>query len=100
MAFEIKIQNEDEFDELVNSKDIRISNALVETILSNLKSKKRHHHALSVKCMETGISYDITIDKKDFEENLKEILPRYELEEEYETCQKIKDSLDYLNKRK
>ena len=50
--------------------------------------------------METGISYDITIDKKDFEENLKEILPRYELAEEYEMCQKIKDSLDYLNKRK
>ena len=41
-----------------------------------------------------------TDSKKDFEENLKEILPRYELAEEYEMCQKIKDSLDYLNKRK
>ena len=100
MAFEIKIQNEDEFEELVNSKDIRISDALVDTIFSNLKSKKRHHHALSVKCVETGISYDITIDKNDFAENLKEILPRYELEEKYEMCQKIKDSLDFLDKVK
>jgi hypothetical protein len=100
MAFEIIIENEDDFEELVNQKDIRIANALVETIFKNLKSKKRHHHALSVKCLETGIAYDITIDRLDFEENLKEILPRYETLEEFETCQKIKESIDYLDKIK
>ncbi len=100
MAFEIVIENEDDFEELVNQKDIRIANALVETIFKNLKSKKRHHLALSVKCLETGIAYDITIDRLDFEENLKEILPRYETLEEFEICQKIKESIDYLDKIK
>ena len=48
MAKEFQVQNADEFEQMITSKDFRISEALVSTILKNLKSTKRHHHALSV----------------------------------------------------
>ena len=40
MATEISVFNSDEFEELVNRRDLRISKALVETILKNLKGRK------------------------------------------------------------
>jgi hypothetical protein len=48
MATEISVFDSDEFEELVSMRDLRISKALVETILKNLKGRKRHLHALSV----------------------------------------------------
>ena len=48
MAREFEVQNAEEFEKLIHSQDFRVYEALVSTILKNLKSKKRHHHALSV----------------------------------------------------
>ena len=46
MPKEFKVQNTEEFEMMLKNKDFRISEALVSTILKNLKGKKRHHHAL------------------------------------------------------
>jgi hypothetical protein len=48
MAIEISVFDSEEFEKLIAKRDLRISKALVETILKNLKGRKRHIHALSV----------------------------------------------------
>ena len=44
MATEINVFDSNEFEELVSNRDLRISTALVETILKNLNGRKRHLH--------------------------------------------------------
>jgi len=100
MAIEFQVKNVEEFESMIQNMDLKISEALVTTILHNLKSTRRHHHALSVICQEDGDIYDVTIDKKDFIKTLTDSLPKYEKEEKYEECAKIKEALDFLEKKK
>ena len=62
MANEISVFDTSEFEKMVEAKDIRISKALVETILKNLKGRKRFFHALSVLVVQEQTVYDITIE--------------------------------------
>ena len=99
MVTEFEVETTEEFESMLQTKDIRISEALVNTILNNLKGKKRHIHALSVVCKEEDAIYDITVDRKDFSHTLETNLPTYEKEERYEECIEIKRALEYLKKR-
>ncbi len=96
MAVEITVQNSDEFQEMVDSKDFRISEAVVSGILKNLNTKKRHVHVLSIACIEDDAIYDITVERKHFAETLEENLPYYIKEERYEDCRIIADTIDKL----
>ena len=96
MAVEITVQNNDEFQEMVNNKDFRISEAIVSGILSNIKSKKKNVHVLSVTCLDEASVYDITVDRKHFAETLEENLPYYVQEERYEDCRVIADTIKKL----
>jgi len=100
MATEFEVQNAEEFEKLIRSRDFRVYEALVSTILKNLKSKKRHHHALSVISTDEDAIYDITIDKQDFHHTLEESLIAYEEGEKYEKCAEIKKAMDFLDKKK
>lgn len=40
MATEITVNNNEEFEELIQNRDFKIADALVSTILKNLKGKK------------------------------------------------------------
>ena len=99
MATEFEVETTEEFESMLQTKDIRISEALVSTILNNLKGKKRHIHALSVVCKEEDAIYDITVDRNDFSHTLETNLPTYEKEERYEECVEIKEALEYLKKK-
>ena len=96
MVAEITVNNSDEFQELVDQKDFRISKAIVEGILDNVKSKKKHIHVLSITCLEEGEIYDITVERKHFAETLEENLPYYIREEQYEDCSRIVKTIDEL----
>jgi protein-arginine kinase activator protein McsA len=96
MAVEITVQNSDEFQEMVDSKDFRISEAVVSGILKNINTKKRHVHVLSIACIEDDAIYDITVERKHFAETLEENLPYYIKEERYEDCRVIADAIDKL----
>ena len=96
MAVEITVQNSDEFQEMVDSKDFRISEAVVSGILKNINTKKRHVHVLSIACIEDDAIYDITVERKHFAETLEENLPYYIKEERYEDCRTIADAIDKL----
>ena len=100
MATEFEVQNAEEFEKLIRSRDFRVYEALVSTVLKNLKSKKRHHDALSVISTDEDAIYDITIDKQDFHHTLEESLIAYEKQEKYEKCAEIKKAMDFLDKKK
>ena len=96
MITEITVNNTEEFQELVDSKDFRIAKAIVEGILENINTKKKHVHVLSVTCLEEGEIYDITVERKHFAETVEENLPYYIREEQYEDCSRIVKTIDEL----
>ena len=95
-AIEITVHNTEEFQELVDNKDFRIAQAIVEGILDNVSSKKKHVHVLSITCLEEGEIYDITVERKHFIETLEENLPYYVKEELYEKCAEITKVIESL----
>lgn len=99
MANEISVFDTSEFEKMVEAKDIRISKALVETILKNLKGRKRFFHALSVLVVQEQTVYDITIDKDEFIHTLESNLPIYEKHELFEKCAEMVKALKYLKNK-
>ena len=99
MATEISVFDSNEFEELVSRRDLRISKALVETILKNLKGRKRHIHALTVLIEQDQTIYDITVDRSDFIQTLEQNLPTYEKHELYERCTEIVTAIKYLKEK-
>ena len=69
---------------------------LVETILKNLKGRKRHLHALSVLVEQEQTIYDITVDREEFITTLNQNLPVLEENEDYETCADIIKAINFL----
>ena len=100
MAVEINVFTSEEFEDLVSQRDIRISKALVETILTNLKGRKRHLHAFSVTVEQEQTIYDVTVDRVDFLITLEKNLQIYEENELYEGCAKIVEAIKFLKDKK
>tara|TARA_R110000782_G_scaffold2225_1_gene8728 strand:+ start:394 stop:741 length:348 start_codon:yes stop_codon:yes gene_type:complete len=99
MAKEISVFNSEEFERLVSEKDIRISNALVDTVLKNLKGRKRHIHALSISVEQEQTVYDITVDREEFIPTLENSLSSYEEVEEFEKCAEIVNAINFLKNK-
>ena len=99
MAKEITVNNSEEFQQMVVNKDFRIAKAIVESILSNINSKKRNIHILSVSCLEDQAIYDLTLDKKFFVDTLEENLKYFIEQERYEQCQEIVNAINKLKEK-
>jgi hypothetical protein len=95
MVTEISVFDSEEFEELISQRDLRISKALVETILKNLKGRKRHLHALTVLVEQDQTIYDITVDRNDFI-HIRTKFPVYEKNELYEGCAEIVTAVKFL----
>ena len=93
---EFSVNNMEEFESMTEKGDIRIAQAIVETILKNLKGRKRHIPALSVFIEEEELILDVTVDRQDFVYVLETNLPKYEAHELYEECAEIVKALKYL----
>jgi hypothetical protein len=85
---------------MVEQGDIRIAKALVETILKNLKGRKRHIPAMSIFLKDEELILDVTVDREDFTYVLETNLPKYEAHELYEKCAEIVKALEFLKKKK
>jgi len=97
---EFKVNTMDEFRNLVDKKHFSISQAIVNSILSNLKTHKKNVHVLSIKCVEENTVFDITLERDNFSETLKENLKYFEDHEMYEECIEIDKAIKALNKSK
>lgn len=97
MATEFTVNNSQEFQEMVDNGDFRISKAIVDSILSNLNTKKKNVHIFSVTCIEEDATYDITLERKHFYQTLDENFKFYLEKELYEDCSRIKKGMDILS---
>ena len=100
MIAEITVNNNEEFQILINNKDFRISKAIVEGILKNINTKKKNIKLLIIKCIEEQEIIDITLDRKDFLNTLEKNIVYYIAEEKYEECQLITLSINTLKSKK
>lgn len=98
MALELTLNNSDEFQEMLDKKDFKIAEAIVEAILGNLNTKKNNVHILSVNFTEDESVYDLTLDRKHFAETLETNLKYFVEKEMYEKCTEITDAIEYLKK--
>ena len=96
MATEITLNNSDEFQDMIDRKDFTIAKAIVEAILNNINTRKKHVHILSVNCIDDNTTYDITLEKRYFVETLQENLKFYVEKELYEECSKIVQAINNL----
>jgi hypothetical protein len=95
-----KVNTIEEFQEMVDKKDFSISKAVVDSILGNLKTRKKNVHMLSVKCIEENTIFDITLEKVNFADTLKQNLTHFEKHEMFEECVKINEAIVQLSKSK
>jgi hypothetical protein len=99
MATEFRLNNSEEFQDMVERKDFSISKAVVETLLANLNTRKQHIHVITVVCLEEGAEYDITLERKYFADTLQENLKYYVENEQYEDCTRIVEAINYLKEK-
>jgi protein-arginine kinase activator protein McsA len=97
---EFNVNTLEDFQVMIDEKNFSISEAVVNAILSNLKTRKKHIHMLSVKCTEEDTIFDITLEKINFVSTLKDNLKYFEERELYEECAKIHDGIKVLSKTK
>ncbi len=93
-----KIDRLQEFQEMIDKKDIRLHKALIASIFKNLKTRKKNIHMFSIDCQEDNVVFDIMLEKNQFITTLKENLVYFESQEMYEECTKISEAINSLNK--
>ena len=98
MAKRIKVKNQEEFEERLQNKDLRISKAIVEIALKNLKGDKRFIPILEVHLKDEEQIFDITMDREDMLQTLKQNLKIHEFHEAYEGCAHISKAIKELQK--
>jgi hypothetical protein len=96
MAEYLKVQNYEAFEEMLKKKDLRISQAIVKVALENLTNKKRFIHVLEVELVEEAQSYNITLDRNNLLDTLKQNLEIHELHEDYLGCIEINKAIKQL----
>ena len=78
MVKRIKVKSVEEFEEMLQEQDLKISKAIIEVALKNLKGKKRFIPVLEVHVEEDESIFDITLDRQNMLSTLRqnlEILP-------------------------
>lgn len=97
---ELTVNNMEEFQDIVDNKDFRISESIVNVILKNINTKKQHVHIISVILLDEGSTLDMTLERKFFAETLEENLKYFIEQEKYEECQRIVDAINQLKNGK
>jgi len=95
---EFKVNTLQDFQELVDKKDMGVKKAVVNAILNNLKSRRKNIHIISVNCLKENSIFDITLQKEHFVDTLSENIKYFEEAEMYEECSKMLKAIETLNK--
>lgn len=98
MVKRIKVATHEDFEQMLQEQDLKISKAIVEVALKNLKGKKRFIPVLEIHIEEDEAVYDITLDRQDLVSTLQQNLEIHERNEDYEGCARIANAIKELNK--
>ena len=93
---QIKVDNYDEFLAMAKTQQFTISQQIVETVLSNIDTKRKELPVFEIEVESEGVSYTLSIQTEEFVDTLKTNLIHFENEEAYEGCQKIIEAINYL----
>ena len=98
MVKRIKVKSVEEFEEMLQEQDLKISKAIVEVALKNLKNKKRFIPVMEIHVEEDESIFDITLDRQNMVSTLQQNLEIHERNEDYEGCARIANALKELQK--
>ena len=98
MVKRIKVKNVEEFEEMLQEQDLKISKAIVEVALKNLKGTKRFIPVMEIHVEEDESIFDITLDRQDMFITLQQNLEIHERNEDYEGCARIAKAIQELEK--
>jgi len=98
MAKRIKVKSIEEFEDMLQEQDLKISKAIIEVALKNLKGEKRFIPVLEVHVEEDESIFDITLDRQNMVSTLQQNLEIHERNEDYEGCARISKAIQELEK--
>ena len=98
MVKRIKVKSVEEFEEMLQEQDLKISKAIVEVALKNLKGKKRFIPVMEIHVEEDESIFDITLDRQNLLSTLQQNLEIHERNEDYEGCARIAKAIQELEK--
>jgi septum formation topological specificity factor MinE len=98
MTKRIKVKNVEEFEDMLQEQDLKISKAIIEVALKNLKGDKRFIPVLEVHVEEDESIFDITLDRQNMVSTLQQNLEIHERNEDYEGCARISKAIQELKK--
>jgi|688.fasta_scaffold328212_3 hypothetical protein len=99
-VYKIKINNLDEWEEMMKCQNYDISKSIVNKILENLNTKKRFIPILEIEINDNGEIYDITLDRKNMLNTLQVNLKILEKFEDYEGCDSIIKAINIISSKR
>ena len=85
---------------MTKNEKFTISEAIVNIVLSNLKTRKKEIPIFEVEVYEEDATYTLSVQRKEFLDILQKNLIHFENEEAYEGCQKIVEAINFLKTKK
>ena len=98
MVKRIKVKSVEEFEEMLQEQDLKISKAIIEIALKNLKGTKRFIPILEIHVEDDDSIFDITLDRQNMINTLQQNLEIHERNEDYEGCARIAKAIQELEK--
>jgi hypothetical protein len=98
MAEEMIIENFREFEDLVSSKDLNLSNIVINSILNNLENEVEKIHTLDLVIKDEGIVYSLEVLRENFIDTLEKNLKIQEYHDQFERCIEIQQAVTKLKK--
>ena len=97
---QIQVNTYAEFLEMTRNEKFTISEAIVNVVLNNLKTKKKEIPIFEVEVYNEDSTYTLSVQRKEFLDILQKNLIHFENEEAYEGCQKIIEAINFLKTKK
>ena len=97
---QIQVDTYAEFLEMTRNEKFTISEAIVNIVLNNLKTKKKEIPIFEVEVYNEDSTYTLSVQRKEFLDILQKNLIHFENEEAYEGCQKIIEAINFLKTKK
>lgn len=95
----LRVKSEADFYSRVKGGDLNLAIIIVDAILTNLDSKKKHNYIVTIELEEEEETYDLTCHSDEFLFTLEKNLQILAEGEMYEKCQEVVEAIKYLKNK-
>lgn len=96
MIYKLKLNNVEQFNNLIAEMDLDLSKAIVKVIMDNINTIDEVIPAVEVYIEGEGEVMILSIDREDFADTLARNLKIHEYHEDFEACMEIQKVIDIL----